>query len=154
MPHISSAVRPAAKGTVAFPITLQKLPNEIVASAKSTYCDVVFGSPSMDCNGTGICKITGTNSVRHLHLKKDCRLTLGQIAALPNGGVSLFFFREFLCIQLYRQHFHKGVLEMKEPCRIPSDIAKALALNAKKLLPGKYAVNDCGGFFRVDFDCA
>ncbi len=118
------------------------------------HCDVVFGSPSMDCNGTGICKITGTNSIRPLFLKKDCLLTKGQICAAPDGKISLFFFREFLCIHLYRQHFRKGVLTMKEACPLPKEISKSLNLKGKRLMPGNYAVVEMDGYFRVDLTCA
>lgn len=155
MTHVSSAVRPNLQGATVQPITATKIfPNQTTYPSKMMHCDVVFGSPSMDCNGTGICKITGTNSIRPMHLKKSCQLTFGQIAAAPNGKVSLFFFREFLCIQLYRQHFRKGVLTMKEQCPIPSDISKTLNVKAKNLLPGNYAVVECEGYYRVDIDCA
>jgi hypothetical protein len=155
MTHVSSAVRPNLQGSTVQPITTTKIfPNQTTYPSKMMHCDVVFGSPSMDCNGTGICKITGTNSIRPVHLKKSCQLTFGQIAAAPNGKVSLFFFREFLCIQLYRQHFRKGVLTMKEQCPVPSDISKTLNVKAKNLLPGNYAVVECEGYYRVDIDCA
>ena len=155
MTHVSSAVRPNLQGATVQPITATKIfPNQTTYPSKMMHCDVVFGSPSMDCNGTGICKITGTNSIRPMHLKKSCQLTFGQIAAAPNGKVSLFFFREFLCIQLYRQHFRKGVLTMKEQCPVPSDISKTLNIKAKNLLPGNYAVVECEGYYRVDIDCA
>ncbi|MFN0033507.1 MAG: hypothetical protein ACKVUS_00485 [Saprospiraceae bacterium] len=151
---VSSAVRPAKLGQMALLITPKTFPNKNSHPSKILHCDVVFGSPSMDCNGTGICKITGTHAVRHLHLKKDCRLTFGQIAAAPEGKISLFFFREFLCTRLYRQHFRKGVLVLKEPCALPKEIYKALDIKGKTLLSGDYAVVECDGYFRVDVDCA
>ncbi len=153
MTHVSSAVRPNLCGRTAKPITHKVLPKKTTYSSKMMHCDVVFGSPSMDCNGTGICKITGTNSSRPVQLKKNCQLTFGQIAAAPNGKVSLFFFREYLCIHLYRQHFRRGVLKMKEACPIPSEISNGLNVKGKNLLPGNYAVVECDGYFRVDLDC-
>lgn len=152
MTNVSNAVRPSLHARIAVPITTQKTPSIIPHSTKVMHCDVVFGSPSMDCNGTGICKITGTNSIRPINLKKDCKLTFGQIASGPNGRVSLFFFREFLCTQLYRQHFYKGVFEIKENCPMPQEISKGLNIKGQNLLPGNYAVVECDGYFRVDVD--
>lgn len=117
------------------------------------HCEVVFGSPSMNCNGTGICRITGTNSIKPLSQKKDCRVTFGQISAAPNGKVSLFFFREQLCIHLYRQHFHKGTLTLTEACPLPMALCKALNIEFQQVLPGNYTVMACDGHFRVDLDC-
>ncbi len=153
MSHISSAVRPH-NGSMALPITTKAIRYENRQIPAKMYCDVVFGSPSLDCDGTGICRITGTNSFVQMNLKKDCRITFGQISAAPNGKVSIFFFREFLCIHLYRQHFRKGVLTMKEQCPIPSGMSKALKIKGKRLLPGNYTVIEREGYFRVDVDCA
>lgn len=154
MAYIPSAVRPTLRGQSDVPISTLKLPNKTSYPSKIMHCDVVFGSPSMDCNGTGICRITSVHVSRSLQRKKSCQLTYGQIAASPNGKVSIYFFREFLCIKLFRQHFRKGILSMKEACPIPSKIHKRLDISGKKLLPGDYAVIEGDGFFRVDLDYA
>lgn len=152
MTHISSAVRPIPVGSSAKPHSPKTKIAENTQHVKFLYSDVVFGSPSMNCNGTGICKIIGTNSVRRSLLAKSCHKTLAQIAAAPSGKLSLFFFRELLCVKLYRQHFHKGVLRMNEPCRLPAQLSRGLDVKAKQLLPGDYAVIACDGYFRVDVD--
>jgi hypothetical protein len=154
MTFVSSAVRPSLRGRIAVPIASIKFPSHVTHPNVVMHCEVVFGSPSMNCNGTGICKITGTNSVLSMHLKKDCQLTFGQIAAAPNGKVSLFFFREYLCINLYKKHFRKGILEMKEQCPLPADLSKALNIQGNMLLPGLYTVVETEDYFRVDVDCA
>ena len=154
MTYVPTGMRSSLHERIAAPITLLKFPSHVAHSSKVMRCEVVFGSPSMNCNGTGICKITGTNSVFAMQQKKDCQLTFGQIAAAPNGKVSLFFFREMLCIKLYRQHFRKGMLEMKESCPLPADLSKALKLKGSTLLPGNYAVIETAEYFRVDVDCA
>ncbi|MBK6995193.1 MAG: hypothetical protein IPH31_09790 [Lewinellaceae bacterium] len=154
MSHISRAVRPSLHGQPAEPITPILFSNKIASIPKAIHCDIVFGSPNMNCLGTGICKITGANSFLSSTQKRACQRTFGQIAVGPNGKVSLFFFREFLCIQLYRQHFRKGVLVMKEACPLPSIISKGLNITGNQLLPGNYAVVECDGYFRVDLNCA
>ena len=154
MAYIPSAVRPTLRGQSDVPISSLRLPNKTSYPSKIMRCDVVFGSPSMDCNGTGICRITSVHVLNSLQLKKSCQLTFGQIAAAPNGKVSIYFFREFLCIKLFKAHFRKGVLTMKEACPIPSKIYKGLNIHGKKLLPGDYTVIEGDGYFRVDLDYA
>lgn len=136
------------------PITISQNAQKSPQILQKMYCDVVFGSPSMDCNGTGICKINSTSSRQALLLKKDCTLTTGVMATNPNGQVSLYFFRKFLCIHLYRQHFHRGVFVLNEPCTLPAEITKGLNIKGKALIPGQYKVHSFDGFFRVDLVCA
>lgn len=120
----------------------------------SLQCDVIFGSPSADCRGTGICKITGTNAFVPLFQKRECRAT-SAIATKreDSNGISLFFFRSQLCTQLYRRHFWKGILKLDEPCVIPDELRDTLHLNYQQILPGRYAVCEEDGYFRVDLDC-
>ncbi|MDX1911716.1 MAG: hypothetical protein SFV22_09545 [Saprospiraceae bacterium] len=152
MSSISNAVRPANVGPTNLPITSKKAQKTSIQSVKILHCAVVFGSPNADCRGTGICKITGTYERHILDLKKDCRLTLGQICQSPNGGVSLFFFREFLCIQLYKAHFRKGIFNMDAPCALPEHIAGGLGLEGAVLAAGRYPVVEGEGYFRIDIN--
>ncbi|MDO8368555.1 MAG: hypothetical protein Q7T20_17275 [Saprospiraceae bacterium] len=108
----------------------------------------------MNCNGTGICKINITNFGQRSPAKKSCQLTFAIASTAPNGIISLYFFRELLCIQLYRKHFRKGIMRMAEACPIPTDLAKGLNIKSKTMLPGNYAVEELDGYFRVDLDCA
>lgn len=144
---ISNAVRNTCAATPIIPLNL---PSPVAQTFKTMYCDVVFGSPSMDCNGTGICKISGTNALHSSASKNNCRATCCIAAANPNGNLSLYFFRELLCTQLYRKHFRKGNFTVSEPCTIPSEVRKALGISARQIMPGEYAVVDTDGYLRVD----
>lgn len=152
MSPISNAVRPTNVGQTILPIASKKSLKTITSTLKILHCAVVFGSPNAECRGTGICKITGTYERNMLDLKKDCRLAFGQICLAPNGGVSLFFFREFLCIHLYKAHFRKGLFQMKEPCALPENIAVTLGVEGAILAAGRYPVVEGEGYFRIDID--
>jgi hypothetical protein len=107
----------------------------------SFQCDVIFGSPSMDCRGTGICKITGTNSVLDPQIKRDCTRTKATVQLTANGTtVNLYFLRADLCSKLYRFHFWKGVFELFEPCEIPTDFCANLGVERLSMLPGSYRI--------------
>lgn len=116
-------------------------------------CDIVFGMPSQDCRGTGICKLTSD-----IHcstgLKKNCRHTIAFACSTTGGrAVSLFFLRELLCVNLFRNQFRNGSFEMPEACLLTDGLAASLGLKGCTLLPGTYRIEVKGNCFRVDIDC-
>jgi hypothetical protein len=117
------------------------------------HSEVVFGSPAMNCNGTGICRISSMLSVRTDDGYGRCQRTLARIVPGEKGKITLFFFRAHLCIQLFRKHFYKGMLEMTEPCEIPSELLEKLQIQTKTIQPGKYAILEKDGVYRLELDC-
>lgn len=116
-------------------------------------CDIIFGMPSQDCRGTGICKLT-SDMVNALAPEKECRRTAAFAGRADNGSrISLYFLRELLCVELFRHHFRKGVLRMEEPCILPDDLVQMLGLKGNVLQPGVYPVLEENGCFRVDVSC-
>lgn len=152
MTHASCAAPSLTHRGASTPITSLKQTEKAELPTKMMQCEVVFGSPSLDCGGTGICRITGTNSIKPLLANKNCRQTLGQISISAEGKISMFFYRPYLCIHLYRQHFHKGVFTVMEPCAIPTDIAASFNSSLGTIMPGRYTVTEKDGYFRVDLN--
>ncbi|MBC7776198.1 MAG: hypothetical protein H7246_12250 [Phycisphaerae bacterium] len=129
-------------------------PRRETESARQLSCDVVFGSPSADCMGTGVCRITartgGNQSASER--KRSCRSTVGLFFPIEAGeGVSMVLTRALLCIQLYKTHLRHGTLTLESPCQLPRHIAKALGLKIRALPIGKYPVQENEGFLRIDF---
>lgn len=120
---------------------------------KAIHSEVVFGSPAMNCNGTGICRISSMHTVRQEVDAGSCQRTVAQIVPGDHGKITLYFFRSLLCIKLFRQHFYKGLLEMTEPCVIPADLLDKLQIQTKTIQPGKYAIVEHNGIFRLELDC-
>ncbi len=123
-------------------------------SMRQLSCDVVFGSPSADCMGTGICRITarsnGSPSVAER--KRNCRSTVGLFFPIEGGrGVSLVLTRALLCTQLYKTHLRHGFLTLESPCQLSKDIAKTLGLKIRELPIGIYPVQENRVFLRIDF---
>jgi hypothetical protein len=122
-------------------------------SSQLIRCDIVFGMPSQDCRGTGICKLASEYEAR-LQLKNDCRNTVAFVGRAGEGErITLVFFRELLCTQLYSRHFRKGILELPESCPLPESLVGSLQLTGASLLPGNYTVTEQEGCFRVDVAC-
>lgn len=129
------------------PLVFQGIDSQLIR------CDIVFGMPSQDCRGTGICKLTSDVS-QPLNLKNDCHHSVAFAGRAGEGeAVVLVFFRELLCPHLYSRQFRKGVLEMAEPCPLPSDLIQTLGLNGNTLFPGRYAILEQDGCFQITIAC-
>ncbi len=119
---------------------------------KSLSCDVVFGSPSVSCRGTGICKINAHNGNAGVGLKQTCRGTTALLVTLDNGkGIGMIMPRELLCVNILRNHLRHGLLRMEQPCPIPADIVAALGLQITALPAGIYPVEHFDGHFHIGF---
>ena len=117
-------------------------------------CDVVFGSPSADCMGTGVCRITARtgNSPAVAERTRSCKSTVGLLFPIEGGkGVSLILTRTLICIQLYRAHVRPGILTLDNPCPLPKDVILKLGLKINELSIGKYPIQEGDRFLRIDF---
>jgi hypothetical protein len=123
-----------------------------VKQPKSLSCDVVFGSPSVGCRGTGICKLNVHDGSRTVALKQTCRGAVALLVSLDEGeGVSLILPHVFLCTHIVRHHLRHGIMQLNESCTIPNRVSVALGLKIKALEPGIYPVQNLKGFYRIDF---
>ncbi len=115
-------------------------------------CDVVFGSPSNDCRGTGICKITARKSRPDPHMKRDCKSAKALFISGENGKIlSMVFAREMLCVHIWRNHLRHGVIQLQEPSKIPLQIVQAIGLKFNTLQPGQYTVEEMDGRYKITF---
>lgn len=123
-------------------------------TTKQLSCDVVFGSPSADCMGTGVCRIsarTGTSPAA-IERKRSCQSTVALLFPIEGGhGISMVLTRAMLCTQLYKTHLRQGVLKLESACTLPKDIVRALGLKTDQLSIGSYPIREAEGFLRIDF---
>lgn len=148
-------IHPAVHGLGTSPARVFDLHQPLRPIREGTHmsCDVIFGSPSSDCRGTGVCKISahqpGQGWARRHH---DCQSTIGICTGLGDGRqLSIVFFRELLCVNILRKHLMRDVLELREPCPLPAELVKFLHLKIKILPPGQYPIEEGQGYYRVTF---
>lgn len=134
----------------------QKLirPQRETESTRQLSCDVVFGSPSADCMGTGVCRISARfpGMPYSRELKRSCRSAMGLLFPIEGGkGVSLILTRTMLCTQLYKTHLRHDWLTLVDPCPLPKNVVRPLGLKFTELPAGNYLIQQAEGYLRIDF---
>jgi hypothetical protein len=123
-------------------------------TGQSIRCDVIFGSPSNDCRGTGVCRISALRSQPGpAPASRDCQRTTAICQAADAGKRLCMVLRhELLCPQLWRRHLRHECLTLLEPCVVPADVVQAIGLTFNVLSPGTYPIERCGNFYRIQFE--
>lgn len=117
-------------------------------------CDVVFGSPSADCMGTGVCRISARSKGTQIAQasKRNCSSTVGLLFPIEGGkGVTMVLTHAMLCTRLYRKHLRQGILQLDCPCPLPKEVSQTLGLKFNELPIGEYQIQKAEGFLRIDF---
>lgn len=119
-------------------------------------CEVMFGSPSSNCGGNGICKIVATAPNNpSVFTRTSCSHSRAFFTTCDDGaGAALLFRKDWLCSNLMRRHFRHGILEMPEPCPIPGGIMTTLGLKTNELPAGLHLIEEFGTFLRIRFQPA
>jgi hypothetical protein len=128
------------------------LSHRLDPGAHCFHSDVIFGAPSADCRGTGICKIVAHGTLPQGRKRETCRVSEALFTQGTGGkGVAMYLFRELLCINVYKNHLRGGVLTLTEPCHLPRSMVNYLKLNIHTLPPGNYPVEMHQGYLRIAF---
>ncbi|MDX1913312.1 MAG: hypothetical protein SFV22_17590 [Saprospiraceae bacterium] len=129
-------------------------PQRETETTRQMSCEVVFGSPSANCMGTGVCRISarGGQQAPIAAQKRRCRHTSALMFPIEGGkGVSMVLTRSLLCSNLYKTHLRHGKLVLDSPCRLPQSMVASFGLTFNELSVGDYAVHEAGDFIRIDF---
>ncbi len=116
-------------------------------------CDVVFGSASEDCRGTGICCIVTSYKNGEGNLQKSCRHASALLCSNEGGDSFFLLFRQSdLCMHLMRHYFfQKKFLEIKHSCALPASAASKIGLKNLFVPVGVHPISSGGGYYRIDF---
>lgn len=114
-------------------------------------CEVMFGSPSSNCGGNGICKIVAAErQTAAVFERTNCHHTRAFITS-SGEGAALIFRRDWLCANLMRRYLRHGILEMPESCPLPAGIVMATGLKMNELPAGLHLVEDYDLYLRIQF---
>lgn len=116
---------------------------------KQMYSDVVFGSPSANCNGLGVCKITTIGQAAKQY--GSCQSVGGLFSKDQQGDLQVLIPKSKVCVMLFRKYFMKGKIELKKPCPIPQYLQQYLGYAKPALTPGCYPIFSEGQYFLIVF---
>lgn len=123
---------------------------ELMHSGQHLRADVIFGSPKLECLGTGICKIVNYTNTKPIQLGKDCKRAPAFLQTNHDGSVlQIILFRELVCLNVYKNHLRTGVFNMSSPCVVGAALAAELGLTGRTLVAGQYAVQEKGNCFQI-----
>lgn len=112
-------------------------------------CEIIFGSPSMNCRGTGICKITSTEELTSL----SCARFRAHITLRRDGhGLLVFFSKDQLADAAFSRHFPEDKLVMNEPCVVPEFIRTSLNTDIQYISAGRYQLQAEGTYVFISVD--
>jgi hypothetical protein len=116
---------------------------------RQMYSDVIFGSPSSNCNGLGVCKITALGQAAMQYSR--CQAVGGLFSKNTAGDMQVLIPRSKVCTDLYRKYFMHGMIELKHPCAIPDYLRRHLSFRNTTISPGKYPIHSDGPYFIIEF---
>lgn len=109
--------------------------NEIMAS-------VVFGTPSKNCEGIGICRMLDAKYTAGIMIK--CPHVPGYLSLEAERGVlKIRFPKKFLTSQMVARHFCKRLFKVTESYKVPAHISRALGIKKNiQIAEGTYQVQE------------
>lgn len=105
--------------------------------ATEIYAEVVFGTPSKKCLGTGICKVLPVRTIRSC----ECKTTRVKIFKQEEQSLVFQFRRSKICATKER-HFKDGQFTLEESVEIPLFVKAQLEMEALFILSGSYPITE------------
>lgn len=117
-------------------VAISKIP-EIVDS------QVVFGTPSRNCSGSGICKVYTIHGAKRLTI--SCEMVMARLVLMDNQ-LQLSFSIKACSEQLLQNQFTNGYFLMEEIFHLPTWLSRKWNNPAAFIPPGNYPIQCKNGF--------
>lgn len=113
--------------------------------------EIVFGSPGMGCEGSGICKVVPA-SMNSQSWK--CPHAQAWVSLVEGNIIRFSFIKSSMDARMVRRYFRWQLFQIFEPYRLPPSLEKRLK-SAHPLIisPGIYRVYETDRTMVVDFVC-
>lgn len=110
--------------------------------------EVVFGTPSKNCSGTGICMIA---SLFPHGYTIPCPHAPAIIHCIPNEELVFRFRKHRLCDRAVQAYFSSCFFQVDEPFTLPQRLVRLWALPISEIPPGRYFLEEYSGEWRLYF---
>jgi len=110
--------------------------------AQEVELSIVFGTPSKNCEGIGICRMLDAKYMAGIVIK--CPHVPGFLSLEAERGVlSIRFPKKFLTSQMVARHFCKRLFKVTESYRVPAHISRAFGIKKSiQISEGAYQVQE------------
>lgn len=112
--------------------------------------DVVFGSPSKKCAGTGICKVTTRSAALFDPELPCCNKAAADILYVKQDRLLFRIAKQGLCAKVINGQFAYGQFKIEEPLLLPGFILEAFDLPPAQLVSGTFPVQFFETFLEVE----
>jgi hypothetical protein len=112
--------------------------------------EIIYGLPSRNCRGMGICQVKLQENANTLSPCKCSSLALVRVTA--RGALELRIFRHSLDPLQYQAHFQNLEFVLEETKVLESSVCEALKIGPTELLAGKYPVQESQEYLQVLID--
>lgn len=138
---MDAKIRLPEPGESAFP-TMKPIP-----SLKGIKSEIILGSPGMNCQGVGICKVMAYGEP----FTGKCPVVTAWISMTEQNKWRFAFWKSTLDARLIKRHFGFSLFQVYEWYELPTDLTITLSPEPVQIQPGIYPVWETTQFLIVDF---
>jgi len=109
--------------------------------------EVILGSPGMDCQGVGVCRVMAYGEP----FDGKCPLITAWMSMTAERKLRLAFWKSTIDRRLMKRHFGWLLFQVYEMYELPVELSLALSPEPIKIFPGIYPVWETPRFLIVDF---
>lgn len=118
--------------------TVTRAASAVLTFGFEMICGVIFGTPSRNCTGSGICMVT---SIGHIRRRKfPCECVTAYLSMAPDGAVFLRIPCDNASSDRYKLLFRRRIFEVDETFRIPPWLTGSWGKSSIFIPPGRYAI--------------
>lgn len=115
---------------------------------KEVEMEVVFGTPSRNCSGSGICMITSRFPDGYTI---PCPHARAIIHFSPGEELVFRFRKQRLCNRAVQAYFSPGFFLVEEPFSLPQRLVRQWSLPITQVSPGRYLLEEYSSEWRLYF---
>ncbi len=108
--------------------------------------EVVFGTPSKNCSGSGICMITSRFPEGH---SISCPHARAIIHVAPGEELVFRFRKHRLCNRAVQAYFSAGFFPVEETFSLPQRLVRQFGLPINTIPPGRYLLEEYSREWRL-----
>ncbi len=109
--------------------------------------EVILGSPGMDCQGVGVCRVMAYGEP----FEGKCPVTTAWISVTEERKLRCAFWKSTMNNRLMKRHFGWLLFQVYEMYELPEELTRPISEETLRIFPGIYSVWETPRFLVVDF---